>query len=122
MPLDNRGVTLLECLLALTVLAVGALGAGATIGLSTRLAGEARRASAAGRRFSGDFEGLRDLVHAAAGRCPATLPGPVPGARGVLIQWSGTPATGGLVLQYIITYPTARGIHADTGQGFLACR
>lgn len=122
MPLDNRGTTLLECLVALTVFAVGALGAGATIGLSARLAGEARRAAAAGRRFSDDFEGLRQLVQAAAGNCPSTLPPAATGPGGVVIQWSGAPGIGGLTLRYVISYPTVRGLHADTGQGFLACR
>ena len=122
MSLDNRGTSLIECLVALTVFAVGALGAGATLGLSTRLAGEARRAAAAGRQLSEEFEGLRGQVQRAAGHCPATFPPAAAGLGQVLVQWGGTPATGGLALRYVVTYPTARGVHADTGQGFLACR
>jgi hypothetical protein len=120
--LSTRGISVIECLVALTVFSVGALGTVGTLALSTRLAGEARRATGAARQLAGELDRLELLVAVSGGACPATLPAPLSSLTGATIVWQAQPAPGGLRLQYVVGYPTARGFHADTGQGYLRCR
>lgn len=119
--LSRRGISVIECLIALTVFAVGGLGAAATLALALRMAGEGRRAADAARLLAGDLDRLQLEVSLLGGRCPGSLPVAGQGLHGSAIQWRSLPVPGGLGLEFFLTFPTVRGQHADTGQGRLAC-
>lgn len=119
---DIRGFSIIECLVALTLVSIGALGAAATGAYALRTVGEGNRAVRAARLLSAQTGQLRLRVRQAGGSCLALSGGQASGADGVQLAWQVSPGPGGQHLALVASFPTARGQHADTTPGFLACR
>lgn len=119
---DIRGFSIIECLVALTVLSIGALGAAATGAYALRTVGEGNRAVRAARLLSAQMGQLRLKVRLAGGSCLALGGGQVSGTGGEQLVWLVSPAPGGQQLTLVVSFATARGQHTDTTPGFLACR
>jgi len=122
MNIHNRGISIVECLVALTMLSIGALGAGGTAAYALRTVVEGNRAGRAARLLAAQTGQLRLRVRQAGGSCLALSGGQVSGPDGEQVRWQVSPRPGGQDLSFLISFPTVRGQHADTALGFLACR
>jgi prepilin-type N-terminal cleavage/methylation domain-containing protein len=109
-----RGVTLIELLLAITVLAVGALAVAATAAPLARLVrwGGAQSASAAAA--GAVIEKLR-----AAG-CAALAPGAAT-RGGLSLGWQAAPGGRLRAVTVAATYPWGAGSHRDVYETAVAC-
>ncbi|MGA2382207.1 MAG: prepilin-type N-terminal cleavage/methylation domain-containing protein [Gemmatimonadales bacterium] len=110
-----RGFTLVELVLAVTLLAVGVLAVAASAVPLARLVrrGGAQAVSAAAA--GGVIETLR-----AAG-CGGLAAGDVPGGRGLRIAWSLAEGGGLREMRVVATYPWGPGAHSDTYEAAVAC-
>jgi len=115
------GSSTIECLVALSIFAIGVLGASGALALSLRLATEGDRAAAAARLLADEQARLNAGVAANGGRCSGAVPGGRQTSSGVGILSAATSARGGLALTYEVSYATVRGQHADTTIGFIPC-
>lgn len=122
MSADHRGFSTVECLVALVILSIGALGAAATSAYALRTVGEGNRAVRAARLLAAQTGQLRLKVRQASGSCLLLTGGLALGPHGERLTWQVGPAQGGRQLTLVVTFPTARGQHSDTTPGFLACR
>lgn len=122
MPTDHRGFSTLECLVAILLMSIGALGAAATSAYAIRTVGEGNRAVRAARLLSAQTGQLRLRLRQAGGSCLALTAGLALGPHGEQLSWQVGSGQGGRQLTLVASYPTARGQHADTTSGFLACR
>jgi hypothetical protein len=119
---DQRGVSTVECLVALTLLTIAALGNAASSVYALRTIGEGNRTVRAARLLSAQTGQLRLAVRLAGGSCQPLTSGQIWGSHGESLAWQAGPVPGGRVLTYIISFPTVRGQYTDTTLGFLACQ
>lgn len=117
-----RGVSTVECLVALTLLSIAALGNAASFLYALRAIGEGSRTVRAARLLSAQTGRLRLAVRLAGGSCQPLTGGLIPGSHGEQLVWLASPVHGGRALTYIVSFPTVRGQYTDTTYGFLACQ
>jgi len=122
MSTHNQGFSTVECLVALTVLAIAALGNLASSAYALRTIREGSRAVRAARLLSAQTDRLRLSVRQAGGRCLPLTAGQLVGGHGEQLTWTASPVPGGRGLTLVVSFPTVRGQHADTTAGFVACR
>jgi hypothetical protein len=122
MLLNTRGLSTIECLIAITILSIGALGNVAASAYALRTVREGNRAVRAARLLSTHTGRLRQLVRQAGGSCSALTAGRISGTHGEQLSWSVGPGTGGAGLTFVVSFPTVRGQRADTAYGFLQCQ
>jgi prepilin-type N-terminal cleavage/methylation domain-containing protein len=114
---DDSGLTLVEILVALTILGVGLLalaGASATV---SRLIGDGRWSTAA----MGFAERRVDLLRAAgreSARCGSLTGGTAPLPGGLTEQWSVSPGGRGLAVEVVVSGR----FRADTLSTILQCQ
>jgi Tfp pilus assembly protein PilV len=118
---DRRGVSTVECLVALVLFVVGALGAVGTIALAIRMAAEGSHLAGGARLANGTLGQIRDAVEAAGHTCAAVSAGRVD-AYGNEVAWSTEPDSGGRRVLLLVSYATSRGRHRDSVIGFVPCR
>ncbi len=121
MRVNNHGVSTIECLVALTLLAIAALGNAASLVYSLRTLGEGNRTVRAARLLSAQTGRLRLVVRLAGGSCTPLTSGQISGSLGEQVAWQVGAAPGGRSLTYIVSFSTVRGQYTDTTSGFLAC-
>ncbi len=121
MPCNRRGVSTVECLVALTLLAIAALGNAATSVYALRAIREGNRAIRAARLLSAQTGQLRLAVRLAGGSCQPLASSQMSGGLGAQLAWQVSPAPGGRNITYVVSFSTVRGQHTDTTAGFLAC-
>lgn len=112
----------MECLVALTVFTVGALGAAGTMALGIRTAASGTHAAAAARLAAEALEALRHRLRLGHQACAVLAPGSLTGPSGEALSWALTPAAGGVGVRLVITYATPAGQHIDSIRGFLRCQ
>jgi len=122
MRLGAGGFSIIECLMALVVFTVGVLAAAGTTALAVRASGEGESAAAAAGLARGTLDSLRYQVAVAGGECAAAASGAGSGPRGTTLAWTVTAAPHGLGVMLIVTFPTVRGLKADTLWSHLSCR
>jgi hypothetical protein len=122
MEFDTRGLTTLECLVALMVFCAGALGASATMALALRAQTEGARAAAAGRLASATFDRLRGQIRGPQGGCLPLAPGQATGDHGVSVSWQLVPVAGGRLVQLVFSHPALPAPRSDTAWSFVGCR
>ena len=119
---STRGFSTVECLVALIVFSLGALGAAGTAALgvrafasgthaalAVRLAGRGRRRAAARPPISQQS-------------CAAISAGSLSGPSGETVNWTLTPADRGVDVTLALGYRIPVGRHADTIHAFLPCQ
>lgn len=119
----RRGMTLIEILIALVVLAVGILALASTSAMTTRMIGrgkvETRAALAASRRM----EELRLAAHGSTPRCSApsfASGGPI--VSGAMTESWQVPATGKIRrVRVTVSYLTVRGIRSAELETAVQC-
>lgn len=116
-----RGVSTIECLVALTVFSVGALGAAGSVALGIRTMASGTHVSAATRIAGEVIETAYFRLKAAQQSCSAVAGGGRRGPSGEAVNWVVSPVDGGARLLISLTYATPTGQHTDSIQGFLRC-
>lgn len=115
--LGKHAFTIVEVLVAVTILTVGMLALTTTAALVTRMIGRGRRFTEAAALAANRVEALR------AERCPAVGSGTEPHGAFV-VDWSVSSDVGerGRLITVLVTSPTARGLRTDTLRTVQACR
>ncbi len=121
MPRDRRGISTIECLIAITVFSLGALGSAGTVALGIRLSTRGTHAAEAARLAAESLERLRSSLANSSRSCAALTPGSLSGAPGQTARWTIRPAAGGAEISILTSYPTPTGQHVDSASGFLRC-
>jgi hypothetical protein len=110
-----------ECLVALVVCSLGALGAAGTAALGVRIAANGNHVAAAARLTEEVVGALRLRLRLAQGSCAALTPGSRIGPSGLAVNTALTPVRGGVGVILTVSYATPGGQHVDTIHGFLSC-
>lgn len=118
---DRGGFTLIECLVALLVLGVGALGAVGTMALAWRVEAAGDRAALVARLGGSALDSLRGVVAAGEGRC-AALSGGVSDDRGARAIWVLTPSAAGQEVRLALSFRSLAGTSTDSAWTFIPCR
>jgi len=120
--MDRRGISLIEVVVALLLLAVGVLAYAGSAALVTRLTAQGRAETVAARIATSRVEHLVDWARATSPTCldPRLAAG---SARyGVFRErWQATGSGSARSLQVVVEYPRPRGRGADTTLGLLGC-
>lgn len=116
----TRGFSTIECLIALLVFSIGALGSVGTVALSLRTAQEGTAATAVARRAASVLDSLRAAVASPGAPCSGVTAGAVTTTAGE-VRWQLAPATGGRLIDLQASYPTVRGLRVDSLRGYLRC-
>jgi prepilin-type N-terminal cleavage/methylation domain-containing protein len=119
--ISTVGFSIIECLVALVVFAVGVLGAAGTIALAERSGAEGARAVAAAELALVTLDSLR-VASAAGHGCSALAPGVWSGREGTTAQWTIFSTSSGVDVRLVVAYPTVRGNRADTLWSAFPCR
>ena len=118
----ERGFSTVECLIALTLVSVGLLGALGTFSAAIRLGHRGDHAAAGARLLVDAMGRLRAGLERANGRCaPLAGDGVVWAASGERVDWSLDPVAGGLTVRLTLAYPTESREVSDTSWSFLPC-
>jgi Tfp pilus assembly protein PilV len=118
---SSRGVSTVECLVALTLFSLGALGAAGTITLGIRTAATGTHLSSATRMAGEAFEAAQSQLRSGRQSCSVLRAGSRNGPGGETISWTVQPAVRGARLIIALTYATPTGQRTDTILGFLRC-
>jgi Tfp pilus assembly protein PilV len=121
MRLTAHGFSTVECLVALTVFSLGALGAAGTIALGIRTAATGTHLSGATRIAGEVQEMMQYRLRTSQRSCSVVTAGGRSGPAGEAISWSVAPASGGVRLVISLTYATPTGQRTDSIPGFLRC-
>jgi hypothetical protein len=119
---DNDGLTTVECLIALLILAIGVLGSAATTALALRAEAAGERAATAARLVGSVLDSLRGVVAAGGGRCSGVGSGSVTGTHGTAGRWAVAQTAGGREVALVLAFPAMGRVRAETAWTFLPCR
>lgn len=116
------GISTIECLVAITVFSLGALGAAATTALGIRTAASGTHLGTATRIAAEVVERAQFQLRSGQQLCSVLTPGNRTGPGGVVVNWTVTPVALGTRLVVGLTYMTPTGQHSDSVVEFLRCR
>ncbi len=122
MRLTTVGVSTVECLMAITVFGLGALGAAGTVTLGVRTGASGTHIGAAVRIAAEVLDSVRFQFRDRQHSCLMLTPGRRAGPGGEVVDWSVVPAGLGAQLVVRLSYLTPTGQHRDSIVGFLPCR
>ncbi len=118
----TAGVSTVECLIAITVFGVGALGAAGTLTLGIRTSASGTHLGATTRIAAEVLDSLRFQFRDRQHACLLLTPGRRTGPGGEVVDWSVVPAALGARLVVRLSYLAPTGQHYDSIAGFLPCR
>jgi hypothetical protein len=121
MRVPNSGITTIECLVAITVFSLGALGAAGTITFGIRAAASGTRLGTATRIAAEVFESAQYQLQTRQQSCAVLAPGRRTGPGGEVVDWAVAPVARGARLVVTLTYMTPVGQHGDSVVEFLRC-
>jgi prepilin-type N-terminal cleavage/methylation domain-containing protein len=115
------GFTVIEILVAVTLIGVGLLAVASSSALVLRMLADGRRTTIAIQQAERRLEDLRRQARMTAPRCLALAPGSAAGPGGMDERWEVIPGPGATVLRVVVSWPTRRGVRADTLATAVAC-
>jgi prepilin-type N-terminal cleavage/methylation domain-containing protein len=113
-PHARRGMTLVEMIVAMTIIGVGLLALAGSATLVTRLMGGGARQTLAASLVQARLESLRATNCANVSSGTETI-------RGVVIRWTSQAITRGKSVTVTATYPMTRGNRTQTYRTILPC-
>lgn len=122
MRLSTVGVSTVECLVAITVFGLGALGAAGTVTLGIRTATSGTHIGAAAGIAAEVLDSVRFQFRDRQHACLTLTAGRRTGPGGEVVDWSVVPAVLGARLVVRLTYLAPTGQHRDSVVGFVPCR
>ena len=114
LPVVRRGMTLVEMIVALTIIGVGLLALAGSAALVTRLMGGGARQTLAASLVQARLEALR------ATNCANVTSG-TETIRGVVVTWTSQAITRGKSVTVTARYPMTRGNRTQTYRTILPC-
>ena len=120
---SRSGFTLVEVLVAVTVLSVGVVAMAGTAGMVTRMVGRGKIDTRAAQLATLKADSLRIRAYATTPRCAALATGAQPATGGVTLSWTVTvPASGiGRNVSVSAAYKTSRGTHTEALTTYIEC-
>lgn len=118
------GFTLVEVLVAITVLTVGLVALAGATGTVTRMVGRGKIDTRAVQSASRRIEALRLAAYSTTPRCTAagfTSGGPIAGADGVTTAWVVPAAGASRTITVTVTYATPRGNRSEALTTVIDC-
>jgi len=119
---DARGITTVECLMALMVFTVGVLGAAGALSLATRLEMAGASQARAARWTGNVLDSLRASRDQAAGSCASISSAWLTQPSGLSAYLSSTPAVAGREIELALDIPAIAGVEGETAWTFIPCR
>ncbi len=118
---SSRGVSTVECLVALTVFSLGALGAAGTVALGIRASASGNHLGTATRLAQEVIEEAHQRLTMGQQSCAVLGPGRRNGPGGEVVSWGLVAVDGGARLVMALSYATPVGQHTDSIKSFLRC-
>jgi Tfp pilus assembly protein PilV len=118
----RRGITTVECLMALMVFTVGVLGAAGALSLAIRVEMAGANQARAARWTGNVLDSLRADRDQAAGSCAPISSGWLSQPRGLSGQLVSVPVAGGRVVELALDIPSIAGVAGETVWTFIPCR
>jgi len=120
---SGNGLTLVEVMVAIVIVAVGIGGLAGSFALATRMIGRGRMQSCAAQLAANRMELLRLAASSTRPRCAAigfAAGGPL-SSRGVTERWEMSSAGPIRQVRVIVSYPIPGGTHTDTLETRIDC-
>lgn len=119
---NRQGFTVVEILVAITVLSIGVLGLVGSSALVTRMIGRGRYSTVAVQVAQQRLETLRQRALSTDPQCTALAAGTATATtQGLTESWTVGPAGGTRTLSTTVTYNAARGPRAITLNTIIRC-
>jgi prepilin-type N-terminal cleavage/methylation domain-containing protein len=120
---SRSGFTLVEVLIAVTVLSVGIIALAGNAAMATRMIGRGKSDTQAAQLATLKVDSLRARAYATDPRCTALVNGTSTASEHVTLSWTVTvPATGvGRNLTVSSAYKTPRGTHTEVLTTYIEC-
>jgi len=118
---NKSGFSLIEVIVAIVVLSVGAIAIAASFGTSARFNGQAWRFTRAANIAAQRIETLRRIANTTDPRCSALTNGNATTYGNITETWTVTGAGGARNVMVIVQMPRARSVTRDTVRATLEC-
>lgn len=116
------GFSTVECLVAITLFSVGALGAAGSAALGVRAYSRGTHVAVAARLAGEVIVDLRHSLRIGQLSCAGLSPGSRNAPTGEIVSWTLTSVSRGVEVNLALTYATPIGQHIDSAEVFLRCR
>jgi prepilin-type N-terminal cleavage/methylation domain-containing protein len=117
----RSGFTLIEVLVAVTILSVGVMAMAGSAAAVTRMIGRGKLDTRASQLATTQMDSLRRVALFTTPRCTALASGGPATSRHVTLAWTVTVSGTGRNVSVRATYATARGSHTDTLTTYIEC-
>jgi prepilin-type N-terminal cleavage/methylation domain-containing protein len=120
---SRSGFTLVEVLVAVTILSVGVVALAGTAGTVTRMVGRGKIDTRAAQLATLKLDSLRVRAYSAVPRCTGLVNGGPDAINNISLSWTvAMAATGsGRDVTVSTTYATARGTHTEALTTYIEC-
>ena len=118
---SRSGFTLIEVLVAVTVLAVGVVAMAGSAAAVTRMIGRGKIDTRASQLATERLEALRRTALFTTPRCTGLASGSSAASGNVTLAWTVTTSGTGRTVSVHATYATARGPRTDTLTTYIEC-
>jgi hypothetical protein len=115
------GFSTVECLIAITLFSVGALGAAGSAALGVRAYSRGTHVAAAARLAGEVIVDLRHRLRIRQLSCNGVSPGSRNAPSGEAVSWVLTSVNRGVEVSLALSYATPVGQHTDSAEVFLRC-
>jgi prepilin-type N-terminal cleavage/methylation domain-containing protein len=117
----RSGFTIVEVLVAVTILTVGVMALASSSAMVTRMIGRGKIDTRATQLATREMERLRLAAYTASPRCTGLANGGPQVADKITISWTVVAAGTGRTLNVIASYATPRGTRTDTLTTHIEC-
>jgi prepilin-type N-terminal cleavage/methylation domain-containing protein len=118
---SRSGFTLVEVLVAVTILSVGVVAMAGSAGIVTRMVGRGKIDTRAAQLAALKLDSLKVRAYATTPRCTALANGGPDVINNVSLSWTVVVAPTGRTLNVSATYNTGRGAHTETITTYVDC-
>lgn len=119
---SDAGFTLVEVMIAIIVLSVGALAMAGTSAAAIRMVGQGKRSTQVAQLAVSRLETLRRVSRSTSPACTALTSGTANAAFGMTETWTVSGAGATRSVRIVVRHPEQRGIQVDTVQAILGCK
>ena len=119
--MDERGLTIVETLIAVVMLAIGVLALAGTGASVIRMLADGRRTAAAAQVAASRIEVLRRIARSTNPPCGALSGGSAPAPGTMLEAWAITSVGPARLVVATVTYRSSRGLRTDTVATAIGC-
>lgn len=118
---SRSGFTLIEVLVAVTMLAIGVVALASAAASTTRMIGRGRIDTRAAQLAALKLDSLRARAYTATPKCTGLVTGGPDAVTNVSLSWIVTVAGTGRTVQVRASYATVGGVRTDTLTTYIEC-